>query len=89
MPDETAAADKFAYLVDEARRWRGSPARVEETSARRLASWPDLEIRQAGRGLIVRVRAPRFADWWHDTRIWENDPMAAVFTWLADDRESK
>lgn len=31
MSDEGAAARKFSSLVDEARQWKGSPTRVEET----------------------------------------------------------
>ena len=89
VPDETAAAEKFASLVEEAQRWKGPPARVEDTSTRRLASWPDLEIRQAGRGLMVRARAPRFDDWWHDARTWQSDPMAAIFAWIAEERASE
>ena len=81
MPDEDAAVRTFASLVDEARRWKGRPDRLQEGDARRMAAWPDLEIRQAGRGLLLRVRAPRFEAWWHDPRTWADDPMGSVRSW--------
>jgi hypothetical protein len=77
MPDEQAAVRKFASLTEEARRWKGHPVLTEE-GARRMAGWSDLEIRQAGRGIMVRVRAPRF-DWWHDSATWQGDPMGPLF----------
>src|SRR5438094_3048114 len=49
MPDESAATSKFASLADEGTRWKGPPARFHDEAPRRLAAWPDLEIRQAGR----------------------------------------
>jgi len=89
MPDEAAAARKFGALVDEARRWKGQPGRLQEEPPRRIASWPDLEIRQVGRGVMVRARAPRFADWWHDRKTWEGDPMGPIFDWIEEDRGSE
>jgi len=88
MSDERAAVRKFSALTEEARQWKGSPTRVEETAGRRLAAWPDLEIRLAGRGLVVRARMPRFADWWHDERTWQGDPMGSVVDWIAEDGNS-
>lgn len=87
MSDEAAAVRKFVSLSDEARRWRGAPTRVDERHGRRLAVWPDLEIRLAGRGVLVRVRAPLFEDWWHDERTWHGDPMGPVFDWIASERQ--
>lgn len=86
MPDEDAAIRKFGALVDEARRWKGAPARLEEAAARRVAAWPDLEIRQAGRGVMVRARAPWFDGWWHERKTWEGDPMGAIRDWLDAER---
>ncbi len=86
MPDEPSAVRKFAELEEEARRWKGPPPRVLDGPARRLAAWPDLELRQAGRGVMVRARAPRFSAWWHDADTWRADPMAAIFEWLDDER---
>lgn len=57
MPEESAAARKVATLADEARRWKGAPLRCEERSGRRLATWLDLEIRQAGRNYAARQSA--------------------------------
>jgi hypothetical protein len=85
MPDEVAAARKFVVLTDEATHWKGTPLRSEERDGRRLSLWPDLEIRQAGRGVMVRARAPRFDDWWHDDSTWVEDPMRAIFAWLDED----
>jgi len=87
MPDEEAARAKFAALIDEARRWKGPPARVEEQPDRRLNAWPDLEIRQAGRGLLVRARMAQFGDWWNDEHAWQGDPMGPVFDWIAEEPE--
>jgi hypothetical protein len=85
MPDEAAAVEKFTALTDEARRWKGAPLRSEEREGRRLSGWPDLEVRQAGRGVMVRARAPRFDCWWHDRSTWADDPMSAIFAWLDED----
>jgi hypothetical protein len=82
MPDEAAAVQKFAEFTDEARRWKGAPLRSVERERRRLSEWPDLEVRQAGRGVMVRARAPRFDSWWHDGSTWADDPMSAIFAWL-------
>ena len=87
MPDAAAAARKFGSLMEEAQRWKGKPARLEEAAPRRLAAWPDLEIRQAGRGVMVLARAPWFDTWWHDKQTWEGDPMCAVRDWLYEDRD--
>ncbi len=87
LADESDAIRKFRALVDEARRWKGVPTRQVVGDDRRLAAWPDLEIRQAARGVVVRVRAPRFESWWQESGTWAGDPMAAVHDWLAQDRE--
>jgi hypothetical protein len=84
MPDEKAARAKFSSLTDEARRWKGPPARVEEQRGRRLKAWPDLEIWQAGRGLAVRARKAQFSDWWNDDDAWQGDAMGPVFDWIAE-----
>src|SRR5687767_5785174 len=86
MPDEDSAARKFDELADEARRWRGSPIQFD-VSARRIAKWDDLEIRQAGRGILVRALTPRFSTWWHEEATWQHQPLDAVFAWL--DEESR
>ncbi len=84
MPDERAAARKFASLSDEARRWKGPPTHTEEQAGRRLNVWPDLEIRQSGRGLVLRARASNFNQWWNDERTWEGDPLGRTFDWIAE-----
>jgi hypothetical protein len=33
---------------------------------------------------MVRVRAPRFDEWWHDAQTWHGDPMAPMFDWLRE-----
>ena len=88
MPDEPTAAQKFAELAEEAGRWKGAPSRSETASGRSIVAWRDLEIRQAGRGIMVRIRAPGFADWWHDPQTWQDDPMAALYDWLEEERTS-
>ena len=82
LPDEEAAVRKFESLSEEARRWKGAPVRSEADGFRTLASWSDLEILQAGSGVMIRVRSPFFSDWWHDERTWRNDPMRDVQSWI-------
>lgn len=89
MPDEDAAIRKFRALLDEARRWKGEPARLEDEPPRRVAAWPQLEIRQVGRGIMVRARAPWFAGWWHERQTWEGDPMGPIYDWLREERSSQ
>jgi hypothetical protein len=86
MPDEGSAARKFAALRAEATRWKGAPAREIDSAPRRLVAWDDLEIRQSGRGIMVRARAPWFG-WWHDAGTWERDPMGPIFEWLDEERD--
>jgi hypothetical protein len=88
MSDADAAAWRFASFTEEARRWKGEPARLEEGATRRIASWPELEIRQAGRAVMVRARAPSFHTWWHDERTWQGDPMSPIVAWIAEEHES-
>jgi hypothetical protein len=89
MPDEAAAVGKFGSLFDEARQWKGAPTVDRRDGGRKLAAWPDLEIRQAGRAIMVRARAPWFARWWHDRSTWEGDPMAEIFRWLDEERQRR
>ena len=87
-PARAELAPRFAEVrawIDEARRWKGEPTRLEDRGGRRLAVWPDLELRQAGRGVMVRVRAPDFSAWWHASDTWSDDPMAAVHDWIEED----
>jgi len=85
MVDEDAARTKFAALSEEARRWKGEPSRAYDNGERRMAAWADLELRQAGRGIMVRVRAPRFDRWWHDEATWDDAPMRAISDWLEEE----
>lgn len=86
MPDECAAVRKFDSLVEEARRWKGEPTHSESLTNRRRCTWADLEIWQAGRGVMVRVKAPWFDEWWHERSTWESHPMDPLFDWLAEER---
>jgi hypothetical protein len=86
LPDEAAAVRKYASLADEATRWKGEPLRREERDERRLVAWEDLEIRQAGRGVMVRARAPWFDRWWHEPTTWRGNPMGAIFDWIEQER---
>ncbi len=86
MPDEVAAARKFTALADEARRWKGEPVRCNEAGPRRIAAWPDLEIRQLALGVMVRARAPWFERWWHERSTWDGDPMGPLYDWLREER---
>ena len=65
--------------------WRTSHARVDGSPFLEAAWWADLEIRQVGRGVMVRVRAPRFT-WWNDRQTWDGDPIGSVYDWLEEER---
>ena len=86
MPDEAAAIRKFGGLVEEARRWKGEPARLADAGPRRIAAWPELEIRQVGRGVMVRARAPWFGTWWQARATWRDDPIGPIHEWLDEER---
>jgi hypothetical protein len=58
MPEEAMAIAKFESLAEEARAWKGPPEREQQTPSRPLVGWKDLEIRKAGRGVMVRARTP-------------------------------
>lgn len=70
-----------------ATRLERSPDRDVEEAGRRLVAWSDLEVRQAGCGIVIRVQTPRFADWWHDAVTWEGDPMGLVHAWVTEERD--
>jgi hypothetical protein len=82
--DELRASSKFAELVDEARRWKGAPLQALDTGTRRLAAWPDLELRQSGRGVLLLVPGRNEPHWWNDPSTWKGDPMADVYAWTFD-----
>ncbi len=84
VPDAAVAAVRFAAFTEEATRWKGPPTRLAAEGPRRIAAWPDLEIRQVGRGVLVRVRPPRF-NWWHDAETWDGDPMGPVHDWCDEE----
>jgi len=88
LSDEAAALRKFELLASEGRRWKGSPSIEHDSKGRRVVGWPDLEIRLAGRGIMVRARAPCFTDWWHDRATWDGDPMGPIFEWLEEERSA-
>lgn len=85
MPDEAAALRKFEAFAQEARRWKGPPTREALAGPRRLVAWPDLQVRQLGRGVMVLVRAPWFSDWWNQPGVWAGDPMGPLFDWLDEE----
>ena len=84
MPDELAAVAKFESLVAEAECWKGPANQAEAAEGRRLAAWPDMDILQVGRGILLRAKAPRFERWWHERSTWEGEPLGPVYTWLAE-----
>ncbi len=87
MPDEASARAKFDSLVTEGERWKGA-ARRREAAERRLAAWSGMEIRQSGRGILLRARATGFEKWWNDRAVWEGDPLAPIYAWLHDEPDS-
>jgi len=89
LADEPSAVRKFGELVEEGRRWKGEPVRDAEDRSRRVAAWPDLEIRQVGRAILVRVRTAGFSAWWHAGETWIGEPFRAVYDWLEEERQSE
>jgi hypothetical protein len=87
LVDEESAIRRFGEFVQEATRWKGAPERVLSEPARRLAAWSDLEVRQCGRGILVRARAPRFGSWWHVPATWDGDPLGPVYDWIEEEGE--
>jgi hypothetical protein len=85
MPDEAAAVRQFGLLTEEARRWKGEPTRIAQGFERQVVTWSDLEIRQAGRAVMVRVKAPRFSTWWHAPATWAGDPTRAIREWIEEE----
>lgn len=86
MPSEAEAIRAFGAFLDEGQRWKGTPTREDLAAGRRLVVWEDLEIRQAGRGVLVRVRAPRLDAWWNAAATWAGDPMEAIRAWIAEEK---
>jgi hypothetical protein len=85
MPDEASAIAKLAALVEEATRWKGNPVRTFEQGKRRLAGWDDIEIRQTGEMILVRVKTPWFDGWWHVEETWSGSGHDDVHDWLSED----
>lgn len=89
LPDEESARERFSTLATEAERWKGPPVRSDRESPHRFAVWTDLELLQAGRALLVRVRAPRFDGWWHEPKTWAGDPFRELDEWLAENEQAE
>lgn len=85
MPDEASAIAKFAALVDEATRWKGTPM-LTESGKRRKAAWDGFDIRQTGLAILVRVKAPWFNTWWHDA-AWAHESFDDLHAWLREDED--
>jgi predicted nucleotidyltransferase len=85
LADEASAVRKFDAFAEEARRWKGAPLREVAEPGPRLAAWADLEIWQAGRGLLVRARAPWFESWWNEAATWNGDPLGPIYEWVERD----
>lgn len=75
LPDEHLAKARFAAFSEEGVRWKGSPIRRDERAGWQLVAWADLELLQAGRAIAIRIRAPRFSNWWNERDTWRGDPM--------------
>jgi hypothetical protein len=81
MPDEATAIRKFEAFAREGLAWKGPSIEEQRQGPRRFVRWPDLEIRQAGRGIMVLVRVAHFDEWWHAKETWAGDPMGLVRGW--------
>ena len=82
------ARAKFDSLSVEVTAWKGLAVDTTDKDGRASATWADLELRQAGRGILIRVLAPWFGDWWHAANTWDDDPMDQLYDWLAEDRNA-
>lgn len=85
LPTELDAQTKFVELANEATLWMGAPTSATDTGRRRLVVWSNLELRQAGRGILIRARAPWFSDWWHLDETWNGEPLGELYEWLAEE----
>lgn len=81
MPDEASAIERFDAFAREGLAWKGIPTDEQREGPRRFVRWPDLEIRQAGRGIMVLVRVAGFGDWWHARDTWAGNPMGPLRAW--------
>jgi hypothetical protein len=36
---------------------------------------------------MVRVKAPRFEDWWHQAPSWVGNPMKHIYEWIEDEAQ--
>ncbi|HEY4181768.1 MAG TPA: hypothetical protein VGM90_33215 [Kofleriaceae bacterium] len=86
LHDEATAVGRFESFVAEATAWKGPPLGTLNDNGRRRAQWDDLDIRQAGRGVLVRAKSGRFTDWWHADETWADQPMDSIYAWLADEQ---
>lgn len=34
---------------------------------------------------MVRIKAPRFDDWWHKPSTWAGDPLKQIYDWLEEE----
>ena len=89
MPNENAAIRKLRSLMEEASRWKGPPARLQEDGAHRIIAWPGLELRRVGRGIVVLARPPWFSAWWHARETWQGNPMGPIHVWLEEKRGAR
>lgn len=80
MPYVPTAEAKFGEWVEEATRWKGSP-QSDRGEGWQRAWWPDLRIKQAGRGLSVWLKATPAYFWWGRGENWDGDPCAGVYSW--------
>jgi hypothetical protein len=86
---EADARDRFGAFVEEATRWKGVPTEAIDSGRCQKAVWPDLRIRQAGRGVRIEIRAPRFDRWWHDGATWAGEPMSAIWAWHEEEARAR
>jgi hypothetical protein len=84
LPDEAAARQRFEALVREATAWKGPASDLRTEVDRQRASWDDLAILQAGRGVLVLVRAPWFSEWWHGRETWVGHPMEDAWDYFEE-----
>lgn len=89
MPDLASAVGKFGDLLAELARWKGPPADLFDDGSHRIATWPDVELVHVDRGIMIRVRAPWFSEWWHDRETWSDGPLDPVYDWLATRRANE
>ncbi len=81
LKDAGLASRKYLEFRDELMRWKGPPKLEDSGVGFQRADWGDIRMKQAGRGVMIWVRAAGVSSWWHRRETWAGDPMAEAWEW--------